>query len=388
MKKTDNLKILAIIPSGFCFGLQHVTVDFFSMFPDNVLSHFLLTRFGNGDMEKMLTKNNIPFSYSWLGMFSRKMDALNIKMSVHSLIKLPKLYYDFIKLKIKIKPDIIYFANHHELILLYPALLLTKQKVVCHMHDPPPAINFQKKTFKYYSKRVDNFIAISESVRKRTIDLGCSPSKIKTIYNGIHVPSQITNRSTLFIEKTGWPTDVCILGITGQMTETKGAMDVIESFNQLSKLNTKTRLVIGGKPIEPFHTQLKNKIEEFKLTKEVFFSGWLPDAKDFFRNIDIFILASRHDEGFGLVVAEAMAEGKPVVSTDSGGSVEIIDNGKSGIIISKNNIQQMTEKLHELSVDEILRQRIGRAAHLRIENHFNLETQSKVLMNYLLEIKK
>lgn len=147
MNKTDKIKILAIIPSGFCFGLQHVTIDFFSMFPQNVQSHFLLTKFGNGDMEKMLRIKNLAYSYSWLGMFSRKLDALNIRMSLHSLIKLPKLYYDFIKLKKKFKPDVIYFANHHELILLYPVLLFNKVKVVCHMHDPAPAINFQKKTF-------------------------------------------------------------------------------------------------------------------------------------------------------------------------------------------------------------------------------------------------
>ncbi len=387
MTETDTLKILAIIPSGFCFGLQHVTIDFFAKFPPTVHNHFLLTRFGNGDMEIMLKKNNIPFSYSWLGMFSRKMDALNIKMSLHSLVKLPRLYYDFIKLKNKFKPDVIYFANHHELILLYPALLLTKQKIVCHMHDPAPAIDFQKKTFSYYSKKVDHFIAISESVRNRTIELGCPPEKIITIYNGIQISGNLSERQDLFIQKTGWSPDVCIIGITGQMTETKGAMDVVECFQKLHARNNKVRLVIGGKPIEPFKSQLKNKIEEFGLSNAVFFAGWLPDAKDFFRNLDIFILASRHDEGFGLVIAEAMAEGKPVVSTDSGGAVELIANGKSGFIIPKNDISQMTEKLYNLSVDPYLREQMGLAGRSRIETDFNLEIQSKILLNYLLKIK-
>ena len=387
MSETNKIKILAIIPSGFCFGLQHVTIDFFSNFPSNVQSLFLLTRFGNGDMEMMLKKNNIPFSYSWLGMFSRKMDALNIKMSLHSLIKLPKLYYDYLKLKNKFKPDIIYFANHHELILLYPVLLLTKQKVVCHMHDPAPAIDFQKKTFSYYSKKVDHFIAISESVRKRTIELGCPPEKIKTIYNGIHITENISARTDVFIQNTGWPSDVCIIGITGQMTETKGAMDVVECFKELHSRNNKVRLVIGGKPIEPFKSQLKNKIEEFGLTNEVFFPGWLPEATDFFRNIDIFILASRHEEGFGLVIAEAMAEGKPVVSTNSGGAVEVIEDAKSGFIVARNNISQMTEKLFKLSVDPELRKQMGLAGRSRIEKHFNIEIQSKILMNHLLNIQ-
>jgi len=56
---------------------------------------------------------------------------------------------------------------------------------------------------------------------------------------------------------------------------------------------------------------------------------------DFYNSIDILILASRHDEGYGLVVAEAMACGKPVIITDSGGAAEIVVNAESGFIVKK-----------------------------------------------------
>src|SRR5205085_3779166 len=120
-------------------------------------------------------------------MFSRKMDRVNLKMSLHALIKLPTLYFDFIRLKKKLRPDILYFANHHELIMLYPVLLFSKTKIVCHMHDPAPAIPFQIKSFKKYGGLVNAFIAVSENVRSRTIALGCRPEKIKTIHNGIEI---------------------------------------------------------------------------------------------------------------------------------------------------------------------------------------------------------
>src|SRR5205085_2664671 len=101
MEDSSKLKILAVIPSGFCFGLQHITVDFFSRFPGNIESHFLLTKWGNDELERLLKQKNIPYSFSWLGMFSRKMDRVNLKMSLHALIKLPTLYFDFIRLKKK-----------------------------------------------------------------------------------------------------------------------------------------------------------------------------------------------------------------------------------------------------------------------------------------------
>ena len=389
MKDPGKLTLLAIIPSGFCFGLQHITVDFFSRFPQSVKSHFLLTKWGNGEMESLLKKNNIPYSFSWLGMFSRKMDALNLKMSLHAMIKLPKLYYDFLKLQKKLKPDILYFANHHELILLYPVLLFTKRKIVCHMHDPTPAIAFQKKTFKRYGKLVDMFIAISDNVRLRTIALGCPPEKIITIHNGIIIPS-LDDRGRLneFAEKAGWANDVFIIGITGQMTATKGHEDLLEAFKIVFARNPSVRLVIGGKPKEPFYSLLKKTVDENNMGAVVFFTGWIPDVSVFFKNINAFVLASRHEEGYGLVVAEAMAHKIPVVITESGGAVEIVDDGISGLIVPKNNPKAMSEQLYKLSIDPVLSAQLGNNGSIKISRDFDLQKQTNKLTDWLFNFIK
>lgn len=387
MIDANKFKILAIVPSSFCFGLQHITVDFFANFPETVESHFLLTRWNNGEMEKLLKENKINYSFSWLGMFSRKMDWVNLKMSLHALIKLPRLYFDFIKLKKNFKPDIIYFANHHELILLWPVLLFSKKRVVCHMHDPSPAIPFQKKTFKWYSKQVDKFIAISESVRLRTLTLGCEPGKIETIYNGIYLPESYSNqRLNEFCKLKNWPEDVFITGITGQMTETKGYEDVLEAFKLVYKNNNKVRLALGGKPLEPLYSYLMEKITKENLGDVVCFTGWLAASDIFYRNIDVYVLASRHEEGFGLVVAEAMAYALPVVATQSGGVTEIIENGENGFLVEKQNISQMADQLYILSKDKNLCKTVGKNARNRIEVHFNIKTQSQALVNSFKEL--
>ncbi len=388
MKKEDKLSILAIIPTGFCFGLQHITVDFFLRFPPTVSSHFLLTRWGNGEMESLLKKNNIPYSFSWLGMFSRKMEWDNLKMSLHAFIKLPKLYIDFIRLQKKIKPDILYFANHHELILLYPVLLFTKKKIVCHMHDPTPAIPFQKKNFKRYGKIVDKFIAISDNVRNRTIALGCDPEKIVTIHNGITIP-QLSNKGRLsdLANKAGWSADVFIIGITGQMTPTKGHADLLLAFKKVHEKNPMARLLIGGKPQEPFFTELKSCINEWGLEKFVFFTGWLESVSFFFQNIDVFVLASRHDEGYGLVVAEAMAHKLPVVITASGGAMEIVDEQQNGYIVPKADTDAMAEKLLSLSVDPATCRKFGDIGRIKVMRDFNIQKQTAVFVDYLLSLK-
>lgn len=389
MTNPDKLKILAIIPSGFCFGLQHITVDFFSKFPGSFETHFLLTRWGNGELAALLEKENIPYSYSWLGMFSRKMDMLNLKMSFHALIRLPKLYVDFFKLQKKFRPDIIYFANHHELILLYPVLVLNRRKVVCHMHDPGPSIRFQKITFKWYGRTVDHFIAISENVRQRTIELGCNPGKITTIHNGINIPVlKHHERLNDFVKEAGWSPDVFIIGITGQMTATKGHLDLLEAFRIVFSRNPLTRLVIGGKPQEPMYSELKKKIVEWNMENFVFFPGWLPDVSLFFQNIDVFVLASTHDEGYGLVVAEAMAHELPVVITESGGAVEIVAEGESGYVVPKKDSGAMAVRLYELSLDSQKCIRMGENAKKRVTEKFNLQKQAAELAAFLFNLKR
>ncbi len=122
-------------------------------------------------------------------------------------------------------------------------------------------------------------------------------------------------------------------------------------------------------------TRLRELVREYGLESRVAFSGWLPTPQDFFIGIDILVLASRHDEGFGLVVAEAMERGAVVVATRSGGAVEIVEHDVSGYLIGKNAPAEMAGRLLDLASDDGRRARFARAGRARVERHFDLERQ-------------
>jgi glycosyltransferase involved in cell wall biosynthesis len=107
----------------------------------------------------------------------------------------------------------------------------------------------------------------------------------------------------------------------------------------------------------------------------------------FYEAIDIFILASRHDEGYGLVVAESMSYGKPVVITNSGGATEIVENGVNGYIVPKQNSKKMAEKMLLLSIDHSLYLNFSSKAIERIKNDFAIEIAASRFLELLKAVE-
>lgn len=371
-----KLNVLAIVPSAFCYGLQQITIEIFSSLKSSVDAHFLLTKWNDGEFAKRLDRERIPYSYSWLGMFSRKLDFRNLKMSLHALIKLPRLYMDFILLVRKRRPDILFFANHHELILLLPVLILQRRPVVCHMHDPSPPIPFQRFTFKLYSSVVNSFVAISNDVALRLRDLGCENDRITVIHNGVKAPIR-GDSNLLKVKKFGFGSQDFVLGIAGQMTLTKGHLDVIMAFGEVYKLDSRVRLLIGSRKIEPLFSVLIKYVEDNGLADVVVFSDWLPSMNDFYLSIDLFILASRHKEGYGLVVAEAMAAGVPALITESGGALELIENGVDGWVVPRQDHHALVEKILEILNNPDRYYEVQSKVREKIVKNFSLENSAR-----------
>ncbi|MCH7379677.1 MULTISPECIES: glycosyltransferase family 4 protein [Acinetobacter] len=96
------------------------------------------------------------------------------------------------------------------------------------------------------------------------------------------------------------------------------------------------------------------------------------DLANVYRSMDALLFPSRL-EGFGLVVAEAMACGLPVVVANSSALPELIDHGVSGFICQKDNILDFTKKIRKLRVDQNLQKKISNAATTYIHKNFNIQ---------------
>ena len=384
--RTRSLRILAIVPSSFCFGLQDLTLAFFAQLPPGIYSHFLCTRWTDGEFDRRLDRLGIPHSATWLGMFSRKVDSRNLRMTLECLGKLPIAWRDLLQQWRSFRPDVIYLANYHEVILLWPVLFWLRRRVVCHMHDPPPPIRFQRFSFFVWRRAIGRFLFVSESVRQRMAKLGRLGPGDAVIHNGVK-RGQLDwprRRTSRFREQFNWPDEVVIFGITGQINVNKGHHEFLLAAAEAARKNARFRFVVGGRGEEIFVAELKRQADVLGLTDLLGFCGWLSHASEFYEGIDVLVLASRHDEGFGLVVAEAGERGIPVITTRSGGAVEIVVDGETGILVPKQDPSALGSAMARLGNDGDLRIAMGGRARDHISRHFDLEKQVDKFINFLV----
>jgi rhamnosyl/mannosyltransferase len=133
-------------------------------------------------------------------------------------------------------------------------------------------------------------------------------------------------------------------------------------------------VIIGDGPLDH---ELRSLALELGVSGRVHFAGEVDDESllAHYHACDVFCLpAIARSEAFGIVQLEAMACGKPVISTELGTGVSYVNrDGESGLIVEPNNVDALTAALKKIFDDDKLRERLGRGARERIESEFTHE---------------
>lgn len=182
-----------------------------------------------------------------------------------------------------------------------------------------------------YSKRTqfDAFAAVSAFTRKQWVLSGLPAAKVRVIHNGVdpamHRPPSEHERAAVRAE-LGLADDDVVIGYVGRIDLQKGIEELIDAFSDVSRDVAGARLVIAGEPTIGAGADGVRLVERLqaKSPDTVSWLGRRTDAARLFHAFDIFVMPSRWDEPFGLVVIEAMASGVPVIAGRRGGIPEIL----------------------------------------------------------------
>lgn len=230
-------------------------------------------------------------------------------------------------------------------------------------------------------------ICVSNYLKNRFLDEGyLAPEKLITIYNGINIDTFSPTTTNLaqgqaLREKWGVGSNDFLLGIVSRIARLnmKGHMDLFDILANYEEARNWKLVVIGKGKYLPI---LKYKAWKYGILNNIIFAGHHTDMPIVLSAIDVMAFPSKL-ETFGLAAAEAMAMEKPVVAYEVGGLPEVIDNGSTGFLTEKSNINTFFEKLSLLYNNKVLRKELSLNCRPKIISNFsNLQTTSKIIELY------
>lgn len=235
-----------------------------------------------------------------------------------------------------------------------------------------------------FVKAADVVVGIAPTVISYLSDqIKIPQSKLRLINNGVNNPREVNPteleelRRNLGIEK-----EDLVIGSAGRFyNEVKRFTDILEAIHQLPASKVKFLLLGQG----PDQDLILNNAKELGLEKQLILAGYQKDTSPFYELMNIFCIASAH-EGFGLVAAEAMLHGLPVVATKVGGLQDIVLDQETGFLVPPLSPESLSEKIQLLIDQPELRQEMGEKGKQRALEHFSAERYCRDVEKLYIEL--
>ena len=249
-------------------------------------------------------------------------------------------------------------------ILLCLALkYLTGAKLIFYKHNVVKA-----KTDIYHrwvQSQVDAFICVS----KKVYDAQVIPNiidKYYLVYNGVNI------RRFPVLSDNNIPNKRFVVGYAGRIIENKGIFDLLDAVRVLHNKFDEIRLLICGDGKSVDIEQMNQYIKQHQMEEYVQYMGFQKDMNRWYRSIHCLVAPSKVQEAFGLVLCEAMYCKVPVITSTSGAQAEIIEDGKSGILIDTVNSESIVEAIQDFIENDAVRESIIEQGYIRVKSNFTI----------------
>jgi len=304
----------------------------------------------------------------------------------------------------KEKCDIVHLHNFSQFVPIIRAFN-PKIKIVLHMHCEW-LTQLDRKMIENRLKEVDLIIGCSEYITEKIrLIFPQFSERCQTIYNGVDVNYFVSRNRYVLANKNS----VKRLLFVGRVSPEKGLHVLLEAFQEVVKRYPQVQLeIVGSKSIPPIEfivalsddpkvsdlasfysgnyiSHLQDKLSS-GVASHVSFTGFVSRRQliNCYQHADVFVFPSVWNEPFGMPLIEAMATEVPVVATRSGGIPEIVEDGKTGILVEPGDASALAEAILYLFSDEDLRKSMGEAARLRVIELFSWK---KIVENLLCQYK-
>lgn len=230
----------------------------------------------------------------------------------------------------------------------------------------------------------DSITTVSIYTRLYLQDLGVPPKKITMVYPC----SNIQNIAETLAQEEYFPGKRILLSVC-RLVERKGIDAAIEAFARIQSQYADIEYVIIGDG--PDRNRLEQRVHELGVQERIHFLGRVDDNElaQWYKRCEVFIMPSREIretrdvEGFGIVYIEANSFGKPVIAGKSGGVMDAVIDGETGLLVDPEDVFMIEKALHRLFTDVDFARQLGEHGKKRVEQLFQWEIQANELAHLL-----
>lgn len=277
--------------------------------------------------------------------------------------------------------------------------LMGARKIIFTDHNSSPAVLKETRADRLLNplknlrrqswiRMIDRFIAVSDFIARRLYaEQMIERKKITTIYNSVDFRrfSPPGDKSKLKQKLFQTNASRLVVSYIGQLIQEKGVSVFLDAAQKLLLKRRDILFVIAGQGAQM--PQLVSIVQKQGNTSNVLFLGQRDDIDQILKATDILVCPSVWNEAFGLVIAEAMASGIPVVASRVGGISNVVIDGETGILVPPNDCVELAEAIQSLLEDEEKRKSFGSSGYARAFKYFNIDEKvAKTIDLYLKEL--
>ena len=279
-------------------------------------------------------------------------------------------------------------ARAHGIAVVLKFFLPHIQLVVSRRVDFHIAKNIFSK-YKYISRKVNHYIAISKNVKKILLEDGIEENRIDIAYSGLDLErfKKLPGKKRL-VKEFGIASNELVFGNIAALVDHKDQRTLIEAVNILKKIRKKYPFrvfIVGDGELK---SQLVELADRYDLLKDntLTFTGFRSDVDEFLSLFDIFVMSSK-EEGLGTSVLDAMAAGLPVCATSGGGIPEMIDDGKGGFLSPVGDAVHLASAMEKVLKSSALRNKMASYNKIKVKDFSRQSTCKQTLEIYKKVLK-
>ncbi len=261
--------------------------------------------------------------------------------------------------------------------------LISYEHVSGHFTVNNPVLDFAGRAYEHFTsflmkKNADLFLAVSKKAGEWLNHFGINYDGV--VYNCID-PAMEANPQP-FLKKYDISPDKKIISFAGRILKEKGVSFLAEGFRRIESINDFILAIAGSGPF------LKTLTKEVGNDRNIILTGELTyrETINLIAASHIYVLPSLYPEGLPTTLLEAGLFGVPVIATSMGGTEELIEHEKSGIIIQPGSSRDITDAINKLNDDKELYKSLSKNLQAVVTTDFSSQRSAAELIKYIRKV--